>query len=457
MSSDLSKLPRVDRVVAHSALEAARSRLGGRVVTDLARLAIAETRRVVQEGGDVATLDVVAGDVARRAQALLGRRSSRVLNATGVLLHTNLGRAPLAGRAAAALATADGACSIELDLETGKRGGRGAFAETALATLTGAESALVVNNCAAAVLLMLASVARGRPVLVSRGELVEIGGGFRVPDVMAESGCELVEVGTTNKTRVADYANALDARPDAVAVLRVHQGNFRQIGFVERPTLSELGALARARGVLLLKDLGGGALIDLAPSGFVGEPTAPAAMAAGCDIVTFSTDKVLGGPQGGALIGSADLIGKLRRHPLARALRLGRLPMVALEETLSLYLEGRAQTDVPTLRMAFEPADAVEVRARSWASALIDLPAKIEIVPTRAEMGGGALAGRDVASWGISLGTEAFSVDELATRLRLGDPAVMGRALDGRLVLDARTIADEDSDALLRAVRAALS
>ncbi len=457
MSHDLSNLPRVDRVSRHESLDQVRSRLGERVVVELARAAIDEARHSVLAGEPVPEVAAVAARTLARANALVMSRARRVLNATGVMVHTNLGRAPLSDRAAREVtSTLRGACSIEIDLETGKRGSRGAFAEAALATLTEAEAGLVVNNCAAAVLLMLTALARGRCVIVSRGELVEIGGGFRVPEIMEASGCRLVEVGTTNKTRVEDYARALDANPDAVAILRVHQGNFRQIGFVHRPRPAELGALAKERGVMFLKDLGGGALVDFDPTGLVGEPTAASALHAGATVVTFSTDKVLGGPQGGAIVGTRAAVERMRRHPLARALRLGRLPMVALEATLSSYLEGRAFDEVPVLAMAFTPLDQVESRARVWALALEGVGVAAEVVRTKVEMGGGTLAGRDVPSAGVAIAPEGGAVDALAKRLRLGDPAVVARVEADRIVLDARTVAEGEDEALVRAVREAV-
>jgi L-seryl-tRNA(Ser) seleniumtransferase len=380
-----------------------------------------------------------------------------VINATGVVLHTNLGRAPLGADALAALAaSAGGYTSIEIDLDTGRRGARGAFAERALAELTAAEAALVVNNNAAATLLALTAIVAGAPaaarrVIVSRGELVEIGGGFRVPDVCARSGAELVEVGTTNKTRLDDYARALD--PGGVAaILRVHPGNFRQTGFVERPRLTELAALARARGVPLVKDLGGGALVDLAPLGLTGEPLARASVEAGCDLVCFSCDKVLGGPQGGAIVGRAALVERARKDPLARAVRLGRLPLVALEATLAAMLEGRLD-DVPALRMLRSTADELRARAEAWTAALAALGVEARVVELTSAVGGGALAEAELPSFGVAL--EAPDVDALAARLRGGNPPVVGRIHAGALLLDARTVQPGEDAALLGALAAA--
>ena len=449
-SADLAKLPRVDRVVAHAALDRARARLGARAVTELARRAIAEARRRAREG--------VKSPAKRRRRAqrrahrggVLLARARRVINATGVVLHTNLGRAPLSEAAVEALRlSAGGYTSVEIDLATGRRGARGAFAESALATLSGAEDALVVNNNAAAVLLALSALALGRAVLVSRSELIEIGGGFRVPDVLARSGARLVEVGTTNRTRLEDYEAALDAEKDVAAILRVHQGNFRQTGFVERPSLGPLAALAAERGVPLVKDLGGGALVDLAGAGLAGEPTARGCIEAGVHLLCFSTDKVLGGPQGGAIVGRADLVARTRRDPLARAVRLGRLPLVALEATLAAYLEGR-EADIPALAALRQPLDTLRARAEAWSkrSAARGVPARV--LDLSSLVGGGACAEESLASAGIALDTG--DPDALGTKLRTGDPPVVARIEQGALLLDARTVLPGEDEALLEAI-----
>ncbi len=449
--SPLANLPRVDRVAAHAGLDAVRRRLGAEAITRLARRAIEEARRAVRGGAPCPSLDEVAARVAALAREALAARARPVVNATGVVLHTNLGRAPLAASAVEALAASAGRyTSIEIDLGTGRRGARAAFAEGGLAQLTGAEAGLVVNNNAAATLLALSALAMGRKVLVSRGELIEIGGGFRVPDVCARSGAELVEVGTTNRTRLADYEAAL-AASGVAAILRVHPGNFRQTGFVERPEAGALADLAHARGVLLIEDLGGGAMIDLSPHGLEGEPTARSSVAAGADVVCFSTDKVLGGPQGGALVGRAAVVELARRDPLARALRLGRLPLVALEATVALYLEGRLD-EVPALAALRRPLAEVRARAEAWQAALASRGVEASVVDLEGAVGGGALAEAPVRSAGVAIDGDA---EALATRLREGDPPVVGRIHDGRLLLDARTVLPGEDDALLAAVAAA--
>ena len=452
MASPLSSLPRVDRVAAHAALDVARRRLGAEAVTRLARRSIEEARAAVRRGEPCPSLDAVAARAAALAGEALSARARPVINATGVVLHTNLGRAPLAAPAVEALAASAGRyTSIEIDLGTGRRGARAAFAERALSELSSAEAALVVNNNAAATLLALSALTAGKRVLVSRGELIEIGGGFRVPDVCARSGAELVEVGTTNRTRVADYERAMDAGGVA-AILRVHPGNFRQIGFVERPALGALADLAHARGALLIEDLGGGALIDLAPAGLAGEPTPRQSVESGADVVCFSTDKVLGGPQGGALVGKAAAIEKARRDPLARALRLGRLPLVALEATLALYLEGRLD-EVPTLAALRRPLDEARARAGVWREALAAMGVAARVIDLEGAVGGGALAEAPVASAGVAL--DGLDAEALAARLRAGDPPVVGRIADGVLLLDARTVLPGEDAALIAAVGAA--
>ncbi|MBK9265158.1 MAG: L-seryl-tRNA(Sec) selenium transferase [Polyangiaceae bacterium] len=443
-------LPRVDHVVGHPSLADACKQLGQHAVTRLAREAIQTARQSLREGAQPPSVDDVASDVATRAMRLLRSRAERVINATGVVLHTNLGRAPLGTRAVNALTTsAAGYTSIEIDLETGKRGRRGAFAEDALRALTGAEAALVVNNNAAAVLLMLGTLAAGRSVIVSRGELVEIGGGFRVPDVMARSGARLVEVGTTNKTRISDYARALDEAPDAVAILRVHQGNFRQVGFVERPDHEELAKFAKDKRVLLFEDLGGGALVDLEPLGLSHEPTVKSSISRGSDVVCFSTDKVLGGPQGGAIVGKRDLVERCRRDPLARALRLGRLPLVALEATLACYLEGDLDA-IPALAALRAPTHAIRERAERIRDDLQRRGIAASVVELHSAVGGGSCAEEPLESWGLVL--DHPRPEHLAHCLRTGAVPVLPRVQEGRLLFDVRTILPGEDQALVVAI-----
>lgn len=450
----LRHLPRTDRVSRDPSLDEVRARLGDATLTALTRTAIAEARdRAVHEQVVPAAADVVAA-VRTRAEALWQSRARNVINATGVVLHTNLGRAPLSEEAVAALAqSAPGYTSIELSLETGKRGRRGAFMEQALCQLTGAEAALVVNNCAAAVLLVLAALARGKGVVVSRGEQIEIGGGFRVPEVLARSGARMIEVGTTNRTRLSDYARALDENDDVAVLLRVHQTNFRQVGFVEQPELSDLAALANERGVLLVKDLGGGALVDLSEHGLRGEPVVQDCVDAGAHVVCFSCDKVLGGPQGGAIVGDKEHMDRVRREPLARAFRLGRLPMVALEATLASYLASDLES-IPALHAIRRPAPEVKTRVARWQKTLKDRGIAAAVAPFGGAVGAGALSETPIESFALVL--DVPDPDAVAARLRSGQVPVMACIQDDALYFDGRTVLPHQDEALLAAIAEAL-
>jgi len=417
-------------------------------VDELARaeddpLAVTAAREVLARAREEIAAGVDPGDLPSRLRDAIAREREpslkRVLNATGVIVHTNLGRAPLPGSALDHVAEiARGYSNLEYEVDAGARGSRQDHAASILRRLTGAEAALVVNNNAAAVLLALAALAAGREVLVSRGELIEIGDGFRIPEVLESSGARLVEVGTTNRTRVADYERA--AGPDTALVLRVHQSNFRVLGFTERPAPADLAALGRRLGVPVVDDLGSGAFVEVGD-----EPTARAALAAGADLVCFSGDKLLGGPQAGIVVGRAELVERLRRHPLQRALRVDKLTLAALEATLLLYLDpARALREVPVLRMIHEDAAAVRSRAERLAAAVGG-----EVEETAARVGGGALPLAALPSF-------ACAVEEsLAAPLRMGTPAVVGIVRDGRLLLDCRTLTDAEADEVAAAVAAA--
>ena len=382
----LRDLPSVD-VLLHDVRLAAEPR-AATVAAVRAALALARVEiRAGREPGDLVTA-VLADLAAARAARLRG-----AINATGVIVHTNMGRAPLAAAALErVVAVGSGYSNLELDLSTGQRGSRQDHCAPVLAQLTGAEAALVVNNCAAAVLLALAALAEGREVIVSRGELVEIGDGFRIPEVLERSGARLVEVGATNRTRAADYDRAVG--PQTGALLRVHPSNYRIVGFTERPSLAELAEVARRHGVPLIEDLGSGTLVP-----FHDEPTAGSVLAAGADLVCFSGDKLLGGPQAGIVLGRADLVEQLRRHPLHRALRADKLTLAALEGTLALYLDpARALREIPVLRMLSEDVAAVRARAERLAAAVGG-----EVEETVARAGGGALPLADVPSFACSV------------------------------------------------------
>ena len=404
------------------------------LAVDAARAVLARAREELQAGFE-------PGDLAERLTAELAAAKRpalrRVLNATGVVLHTNLGRAPLAAAALERVeAVGRGYSNLEYDVDEGARGSRQDHVAGLLRRLTGSEAALVVNNNAAAVLLALAALAEGREVVVSRGELLEIGAGFRIPDVLARSGARLVEVGTTNRTRAADYERAIGER--TALVLRVHQSNFRVVGFTEQPRVEELAAVAQRHGLPLVDDLGSGVLVELAD-----EPSARASFAAGADLVTFSGDKLLGGPQAGVVVGRAELVEQLRRHPLQRALRADKLTLAALEGTLRLYLDPeRALREVPVLRMLEEPVEAVRARAERLAE-------KVDgtVEETVGRVGGGALPLAELPSFACAV------EEELAAALRAAEPPVIGIVRDGRLLLDCRTLADEELDEVAEAVR----
>ncbi|HEY6583656.1 MAG TPA: L-seryl-tRNA(Sec) selenium transferase [Gaiellaceae bacterium] len=408
------------------------------LAVDAARTVLARAREEIRAGFE-------PGDLRERLEAELSaaRRPAlrRAINATGVVVHTNVGRAPLADAALdRVLEVGRGYSNLEYDLTTGSRGSRQDHVAGLLRRLTGAEAALVVNNNAAAVMLALAALAEGREVLVSRGELIEIGDGFRIPDVLARSGARLVEVGTTNRTRAADYEREIG--PETALVLRVHQSNFRVVGFASLPSVAELAEVARRHQLPLVDDLGSGVLVDVP-----GEPTVRESLAAGAELVCFSGDKLLGGPQAGIVVGRADLVELLRRHPLQRALRADKLTLAALEGTLGLYLDPeRALREIPVLRMLAEPAETVEARARRLAE-LVDGT----VEETVGRVGGGALPLTELPSFACAV------EEELAAGLRDSEPPVVGVLRDGRLLLDCRTLTDAEVDEAAEAVRACRS
>ncbi len=428
------------------------------VVTAL-RATLAAVRAGLLAPGSAAAVPEPAEILARAAAVLrAGEQPSlrRVINATGILLHTNLGRAPLAPEAvSAAVEVAAGYSNLEFDLESGERGSRTAGIEPLLRRITGAEAALAVNNNAAAVLLALSALAGGGEVIVSRGELVEIGGGFRIPDVIRQGGARLVEVGTTNRTRLADYRDAIT--PATRVLLKVHQSNYRIVGFTAAASTAELAALARERDLLLVEDQGSGTLADLARLGRSREPTVGEAVAAGADLVAFSGDKLLGGPQAGLMVGKSKAVDPLRRHPLLRALRLDKLTLAALEATLRLHLdEDGAVRRLPVLRMLAQGEAALQDRAERLA-ALLPAVAAAEIEPTAGYAGGGSLPDEGVPSRAVRIAAPGFPAGELAHRLRAGCPAVVGRLHDGRLLLDVLAVADADLPDLAEAIRSVLA
>lgn len=393
---------------------------------------------------DDEVLDIAAGieaDATQRLAAQVRGTLVPVINATGVIVHTNLGRAPLAAAALARVATvARGYSNLEFDLARGERGSRTDHAAPLLAQLTGAEAAIVVNNNAAAVLLILSALASGREVIISRGELVEIGGGFRVPDVMAQSGARLREVGTTNRTKIADYTSA--AGEQTAAVLRVHRSNFRMDGFVEQPSLAALADAAHGLGLPLVEDRGSGSVMVTLDD----EPAIAASIAAGTDLVCFSGDKLLGGPQAGLIVGRRVLIDRLRRHPLMRALRVDKLTLAALEGTLIEHLAGRARETVPVARMLAQTAAAIETRAQALADRLRAAGWLVSLVPGASTIGGGSAPGVTLPTTLVTLALDGLSPDDLETRLRALDPPIIARIENATVVLDLRTVLDEQDE-----------
>jgi len=401
------------------------------LAVEAARIVLARAREEIRAGG-------WPGDLAERLHeeidAARAPHLRRVVNATGVIVHTNLGRAPLAEAALDRIRDiARGYSNLEYDVAAGGRGSRQDHVTTMLRRLTGAEAGLVVNNNAAAVMLALAALAEGRDVLVSRGELIEIGDGFRIPDVLERSGARLREVGTTNRTRASDYEAAIG--PDTAVLLRVHQSNFRIVGFTEQPGLEDLAQVARRHELVLVDDLGSGALVDVGD-----EPTPRSSLAAGADLVCFSGDKLLGGPQAGIVVGRADLVEKLLRHPLQRALRADKLTLGALEATLAVAIDAPEQ--IPVVRMLRESPETVRARATRLAE-LVDG----EVEETVARAGGGALPLTELPSFACAVG------EELAAKLRACDPPMIALVRDGRTLLDCRTLADDEIEEVAEAIR----
>ena len=449
MSDPRRELPSVTALLERAAIRALLTHAPRSVVVNAVRATIDDARSgesaMPRDDGEWAAAVMVALERAQRPSL------RRVINATGVVLHTNLGRAPLATVALDAIQhAASGYSNLEYDVDRGARGSRYAHCVSLLRELTGAEDALVVNNNAAALVLALNTVAVGRGVLISRGELVEIGGSFRIPEIMERSGARLVEVGTTNRTHASDYQDALS--DDVAAVMKVHRSNFAMEGYVAEVDARALATLLKPRGIPLIHDLGSGLLIPLDDVGLTGEPTAAEAVRSGAALVTMSGDKLLGGPQAGIIIGAADIIRRLRENPLLRALRVDKLTLAALEATLALYREpARALREVPVLSMLSRPLSELRMRADAMRSRL---NASASVVESDASVGGGAFPNTRIPSVALAFASDA---QDLESRLRLGEPAVIGRIADGRLLLDVRTVQPSDDDILVAAIRAALT
>jgi len=456
----LRHLPSVERLVQRLEAQGVLSAHPRRLVVACARDAIERARRGVLEGHSTAE-SLSVDTLLQEVDALLAQRSTptlgRAINATGVIIHTNLGRAPLCAAARQAIEAAAGYTVLEVDPASGDRGSRQRHVGALLCELTAAEAALAVNNNAAAVLLTLTALARGRDAIVSRGELVEIGGSFRIPEIMAASGCRLVEVGTTNKTYLRDYEAALSS--ETALLVKVHRSNFSMHGFVHEVSPQDLGGLGRRAGVPVLFDMGSGALVDLAARGLPPEPTAQAAVAAGIDVVTFSGDKLLGGPQAGLIIGREASLARIRTHPLARAVRIDKLDLAALEATLRVYRDpDRAWEEIPVLKMLGVSPDALERSARALAARLgseLASAATVEARPTLAEAGGGALPGVELPSWGVAVAPREEGVQVWERRLRWARPPVFARIAADQIILDLRTVETGDLAGLEMAMVAA--
>ncbi len=449
---DLRSLPSVDKLLQTDQGRSLTAEFGRPLTVDAIRSTLADVRAAARRSPQTAlpTPDEILSRTRSRLEDWLRPSLVPVINATGVVLHTNMGRAPLSQAAIAAMsAISQGYSNLEFDLVRGKRGSRLLHAEALLCRLTGAEAALVVNNNASAVLLALAGLAARRRVLVARTQLIEIGGSFRVPDVMKQSGAKLVEIGTTNRVHLRDYEQALDEQPIR-AVLRAHRSNFRLVGFTAEPSLEEIVRAAHARNVPVVDDLGSGVFLDTRKYGLGYEPTVQDSLRAGADLVTFSGDKLLGGPQAGLIVGRKALVDKLKKHPLARALRVEKTRLAALMATLTHYLKDEAEREIPIWRMIAAPPESLRQRAEGWAAAL----RRGEVRPGESAVGGGSLPGETLPTFLLALSAQKPAA--LAARLRAASPPVVCRIQDDHLLFDPRTVLPEQEADFLRVLHTTL-
>ena len=456
MKSELRQLPSVDSLLSDARLKAFEHTLPRGLVLELVRQHLDQIRLSISRGNPCPPFQEIVESVYAQVQALTHLSLRPVINATGVILHTNLGRAPLSQEAIAAMGlVSERYSNLEFDLDSGRRGSRQVHIERLLCQLTGAEGALVVNNNASVVLLALTALAKRREVIVSRGQAVEIGGGFRIPDVMRQSGAKLVEVGTTNCTYVADYEQAIS--PKTAALLRVHPSNFRVFGFTHSVALEELVALGQQYELPVFDDLGSGCFLDTTEFGLNREPMVQESVALGAGLVFFSADKLIGGPQAGIIVGQKPLIEKLKQHPLARAMRIDKIRLAGLAATLIHYLTGEAVTKVPVWRMISMPVEDIERRAELWAQVLAGLA---QVVDGETMIGGGSLPGGTLRTKVVALGARGRRKDiaqTLAQRLRCQEPPIVGRIHDNMLLLDPRSVLPEEDGAVLQALRAAIA
>lgn len=452
MDKSLRSLPSVDKVLSDKRLQRLEGEYSHDFVLQGVRQHLEDVRLRIAQGEPTPSLDKMVVSICERLEARVEPSLRPVINATGVILHTNLGRAPLSREATAAMEEcARGYTNLEIDLESGRRGSRQVHIESLLCQLTGAEAALVVNNNASAVLLALTALAKRKEVIVSRGQAVEIGGGFRIPSVMRQSGAKLVEVGTTNRTYLSDYEEAIT--PQTAALLRVHSSNFRLVGFAQSVAIEELIQLGERYGLLVLDDLGSGCLLDTARFGLDPEPMVQQSIAAGVGLAMFSADKLLGGPQAGIIIGQGSLVAKLQKHPLARAVRTDKIRLAGLAITLLHYLKGEAETKIPVWRMISTSLEEIEERAQKWHQLL---GSAASIVEGESVVGGGSLPGGTLPTRLIAI-RGGGKVKGLADKLRSGSPLVIGRIENDLLLLDPRTVLPEEEEALLSRLRNILS
>ncbi len=457
----LRLIPKVDSVLDHPAVKELFKTVPELMVKDAVRREIDHARSMVL-GGKITddfdlSLDNVAGAAAVRVMEMDRPRLRRVINATGVVIHTNLGRSPLPEEAVRQIGmAARGYSNLEYDIDAGVRGSRDDLVEELLCRLTGAQAATVVNNNAAAVMLLLRTMALGKEAVVSRGELVEIGGSFRIPDVMEASGARLTEVGTTNRTRISDYRKAITA--DTGLLLKVHTSNYRILGFAEEVSIEELAALGKEHGLPVAVDLGSGCFVDLRDLGLKhSEPTVKEILAQGAEVVTFSGDKLLGGPQSGIIVGAGEHLQAIKKNPMKRALRVGKLTLSALESVLKAYLDpATAAEKIPTLRMIAASKEALASRVRRFGRKLSDLQVEVTTIPSVSRVGGGSLPLEELPTMLLGLQPQGMSANDLEERLRLQDPPVVARIVDDKLCLDLRTIASRELPDLERGIRNAL-
>ena len=454
-NNKLRQLPGIDFLLKHTKLIDLADAYSHNIVVEAARAELDSVRQgVLKQDKDIPAEAELLQAIVARAEAIVKPTLQTVINATGVVVHTNLGRALLSQRARRAMDEAAKAYSnLEYDLDRGARGSRYHHAEALLCRLTGAEAAVVVNNNAAALVLSLTVLAQGREVLISRGQLIEIGGGFRIPDIMRQSGATLVEVGATNRTYIRDYEENFSA--ETGLILRAHRSNFQIIGFTAEPTLAELVALSARRGVPVMDDLGSGTLLDTAQYGLTHEPTLQESVAAGVSLVTASGDKLLGGPQAGIILGKADIVKRLKKHPLIRAFRVDKTTLVGLQATLLAYLEDKAAAEIPVWRMISTDIKTLNRRAKKWQRALTAFGLQSAVINAASTVGGGSLPGQQLPT--RALGLQSRSPNLLAAKLRNAAPPVIARVEADLLVLDPRTVLPEQDGQLVEILQRALT